>query len=549
MMRALIWLSLVCTIRAEWDTYPVKSISLTAAPSPQFYVSPDVSSYGIFDVHPVHGCKTSDGSYVMTGKALEGESSSVMKAFAVKLTSTGTVAWVWGSNADGVNDAANAVLQLPNGGDLIVAGYRAVGGKNQRSLTKLSFASGSEEWTATWPDSAGAHGAWEMIQLTTDGASVLLAGLIAKPDNEEFNFKSYGNVPAGTANIVQLPVSVLAAATAPAEAAKTWDYTNDAYVTSKTAMPLADGSVVALLYGAEKNNQQATLVKLSSAGAVIWGPTYYPQHGEGTDLAIAADGSGFVISGQGDSSLSDGGVDGSLSGRLTKVNSAGVWQWSKSYSSIDYTLSATAKLIKNECWGIQALSDGYVVGCGTGIENCNDMSGQMLADCNAGTADPRTGAIPRKASVWQSMIFRTDMNGALKWQRVDQYRPADAAPLGTAGYESRSSASEFVLVTSDGFVSINDEVSGIGLLKLKSGAASPSGPSGSSGTTSSPPPPAALGEGEEGDEGSGNMGAIIGGVVGAIVVIGAIGFVYMKFVKKPPQTTAQGVNVGVSNAA
>ena len=42
-------------------------------------------------------CKTSDGSYVMTGKALESDGGSVKKAFAVKLTSTGTVSWVWGS--------------------------------------------------------------------------------------------------------------------------------------------------------------------------------------------------------------------------------------------------------------------------------------------------------------------------------------------------------------------------------------------------------------------------------------------------------------------
>ena len=107
-MRVLRVLALFCAAaRADWDTYPVKSTNLASAAAPEFYVSPDVSdAYNIFDVHPVHGCITSDGGYVMTGKALESDGGTLKKAFAIKLSATGTVLWAWGSTATGVNDAA-----------------------------------------------------------------------------------------------------------------------------------------------------------------------------------------------------------------------------------------------------------------------------------------------------------------------------------------------------------------------------------------------------------------------------------------------------------
>ena len=50
---------------------PSRPLPLSLSPSfLGLAVNPDVSSYSLFDVHPVHGCQTSDGSYVMTGKAL-----------------------------------------------------------------------------------------------------------------------------------------------------------------------------------------------------------------------------------------------------------------------------------------------------------------------------------------------------------------------------------------------------------------------------------------------------------------------------------------------
>lgn len=177
------------------DTFPVKSVNLGAAPAVDFYVGPDVGQYGLFDVHPVHGALLADGSYVMAGKAVEADGSSVKRMFCIKLSSVGAVDWVWGLPVDGKNDAANAVLQLPGSGDIIVVGYQTgQSNAHQRSITKLRVSDGTEVWSALWPstDSATPNGAWEMISLMADNSAVLLAGLRNGADQTEFNFKSYG---------------------------------------------------------------------------------------------------------------------------------------------------------------------------------------------------------------------------------------------------------------------------------------------------------------------------------------------------------------------
>ena len=114
----------VLLAEAAYDNFPVKSINLASAPAVSFYSSPEVvGTHNLHDAHPVHGAATSDQGYVFVGKAVEADGSSVLVAFAIKLSSTGSVSWVWRSSATGVNDVANAVVQLPSGGDLIVVGY------------------------------------------------------------------------------------------------------------------------------------------------------------------------------------------------------------------------------------------------------------------------------------------------------------------------------------------------------------------------------------------------------------------------------------------
>lgn len=333
-----------------------------------------------------------------------------------------------------------------------------------------------------------------------------------------------------------MAVSSLTSATAPArtEVVNTYKETSDdanRYLTSKAARGLTDGSVVALLFGADAS-KQAALVKLDSTLTATLGPTDFANvHGEGTDVVVSADQSAFMISGQGPGSTTTNDfIAGTYSGRLSKIRASDLsLEWSKSYTSTPYdgTAGTYAKLIKNECWGLQPLADGYVVGCGTGIENCgttdNPMTGAELTACESGMPDTRTGAVPRAKSVWQSMIFKVDLAGTLKWMRTDQYRqtgqPALPAPCtpkaaGAAGSGSgqpcegstwgiQSSASEYPIVLADGsIVSINDEVGGIGLLKLNPPGVdppavvspSPPGAPPTAETASTPPAPPPLTE-------------------------------------------------------
>ena len=180
----------------DFDNFPVKSISLSSAPSVAFYVSYSLDSVGLYDVHPVHGAATSDGSYVMAGKALEGDGSSFKRMFCVKLSSTGTPIWTWGHTIDSQQDAANAVLQLPNGGDIIVVGYQTDTSDSntlKRSITKLGLSDGSHKWSAMWSSTtSGRVSAWEMAELTKDNNYVLLAGFHEKNGPSEMMFKSYG---------------------------------------------------------------------------------------------------------------------------------------------------------------------------------------------------------------------------------------------------------------------------------------------------------------------------------------------------------------------
>ena len=119
------------------------------------------------------------------------------------------------------------------------------------------------------------------------------------------------------------------------------------------------------------------------------------------------------------------------------------------------------------------------------------MTGQMKTDCDAGllvAADQRPGAYKRNSGVWQSLVIRTDVNGQLLWQRVDEKH--GLWPLGHAQWEPTSIAAEHPLFCLDDTVAyVQDEGGGMGLMKLlpesipASTAATPSPP-----PSPSPPP-------------------------------------------------------------
>lgn len=424
---------------------------------PSFYVMLTGSQLApVTDLHPVHGIQTSDGGYVLTGKGVEKDGDSVTEAWAVKLNSVGDFVWAWRSNISGY-DAANAVVQLPGNGDLLIAGWRTMGGVGHRSLTKLAHDSGFEIWTGTFGDFVSSHGAWEMISLTSDG--VLLAGLHRKSSTSEMSFKSYGNVAEGQAVIMKLPFSAVVSGIPPTATNASWVQTFAGFLTSKAARPVtnaANSNIVVLLY-AEASAKHATLQMLNSMGGTLWGPTDYANtQYEGTDVQASADGASVIVSGQ-------GGIPNTYFAKLTKVQAAdGTKLWTRTY-----TAGGTPELIFNECWGAVATSDSYVVACGTGVENCEGVT-RNTADCANGIGDKRSGATPRNAGVWQSLVIGTDTSGNLLWQRVDSYKDPSFPALASSSTAHRtSSAAEWVVATSDGGLAIIlDEVSGMGLMKL-----------------------------------------------------------------------------------
>ena len=199
----------------------------------------------------------------------ENENINYNSASVIKFTATGEIAWKHMSNIFWAHDMSNAVVQLPNGGDLVYAGYANVDGVNKRTLTKISLADGTILWGARWAgDTASLHSAWEFAALSDDGTKVLLAGVQESTSVNEFNFKSFGNVATGNAIVQQIPVSALLAASAPTVSVVEWTYKNANVYTAKKAAPLPGGGCIVAMLG-EDGIAQTTVVRLSSTGSIV----------------------------------------------------------------------------------------------------------------------------------------------------------------------------------------------------------------------------------------------------------------------------------------
>ena len=352
------------------NNYPVKSINLATAESSDgvvsYYEVVTGQTIGLEDPHGVYGVALSDGGYLVVGKGGECETCPRTDAFAVKTSSTGAWIWTWTSANANADDAAIGATQLPDGGDVLVVGFRSVGGVYSRTITRLSLSTGSQVWqSSNFGDSAGSHGGFESIDMTTNGTAALVGGFTNKADTSEYSFRSYGNVAGGQAVVMQLPLSALTSSTAPTSASATWTRALSSQGTVKAARGLSNGEVGVLML--TDGVDTAQLVKLSSSGAIVWGPTNYgtAQQVEGTDMQISTDGSAMVFTGHGDCS-------GVLCGKLVSVSASdGTVNFNQQYASCGVPNACGTTYIKNECWGLQALSDGYVLSCGTGIENCD----------------------------------------------------------------------------------------------------------------------------------------------------------------------------------
>ena len=438
--------------RTNTATYPVKSINLEAAMAPEFFATATLSQWAYFgrvaDPHAVHGITTSDGGYLLVGKAAESEDSARVEGFAVKLDATGGYRWGWKSGLSNADDVLNAAVQLPNGGDLLAVGYRTINGVAHRSITKLDLATGAERWTASFDDSSGSHGAFEMIDLSPDG-HLLLGGLRNKRNTEEIKFKSYGNTEGGQAVVMKIPLAAAAGSAAITLTDVAHQKVMPSLHTCKAARPFANGNVACLVMA---DGRGAGLVVLTAQLEVVWGPTFYASHGEGSDIAVSADGSAIAISGH-------GGAAGVLEGRLSSIDaSSGALRWIRSFDT-----GSIPEIVRHECWGVLPMPDnGFTLVCGTGIEpdTCRSLSGTTRTRCNSGIGDLRAGAVARAPDVWASFVVRTTAAGDRLWQRIDSKQENDGSAVS-------SSAAEWAVFTDDGGIAvITDETDGFGVLKL-----------------------------------------------------------------------------------
>ena len=451
-----------------------KSVHVNRAPAIESYT---IDDGGLEDAHAVVGITTRDGGYVFAGKAMEcgdscpgGQVADKTDAFAVKLNAQGSRVWMWRSGLAGRNDAANGLVELADG-SIVVAGWRttsAVGAEEnarvgKAALTKMS-ADGTEKWTYTkFSDAAGKTSAFELVTMAGSD-DLLLSGYKNKQGTGEMSFKSYGN-SGGSAWLCKLKISKLAGDTLPADGALTCEWErSESYSTTKAAYAFADGSVAALYWSEAK---PANVYRYNADGTKAWGGASTELGAarklEGTDLAISPDGSKIAISGHGKFLDTDTGY----SGKLVIVDAAD----GTVLTNTEISAGGDTNLIYNECWGVSPGSNGFVVACGTGIEECGTKTdGAEKVACIAGTGDPNEPKLHILPGQWLSMVAKIDFAGTLQWQRADQYRPSGAAAYGGTGTDytsSRSSASEWAFTKSNGkTVYVNDETEGFGLMVL-----------------------------------------------------------------------------------
>jgi outer membrane protein assembly factor BamB len=408
------------------------------------------------DPHPVHGTESEAGSYVLCGKSIDAEGNA--DGFLVKIDTSslsGTVfleegsenrySWSTTFGSTGNFDAANGVAALDSA--IFMAGVTTVSGRPQRALHKYDMETGELLWSTTFDaPPTGLESAFESIAVTSGGGAVAVGFVNGEPDGIE-GFKSYGNPISGQANVMFFSAELLASSDAPES--PTWEKTYD-LGSIRAIRPVGDDGFVVV---AAQDESNYVVVRLDSEGDEQW-RTELVDHGEATDIAVLANEESFVISGHKD-------VNGGIDGSVTKLDATGAKQWGKTYGDPAGGMKEFAglsggnpKLIFDECWGIQPTDDGgAVVACGTGIEGCDEVAGDISVQTEC-LLDPRVK--------WRSLVFEIDNDGRQVWYRTDSYYFPDEPGTGAA------TASEFVIKATNGqLTSVMDQDFGIGLLVLE----------------------------------------------------------------------------------
>eukprot|EP00933_Yihiella_yeosuensis_P069418 TRINITY_DN7593_c0_g1_i3.p1 TRINITY_DN7593_c0_g1~~TRINITY_DN7593_c0_g1_i3.p1 ORF type:complete len:532 (+),score=95.15 TRINITY_DN7593_c0_g1_i3:80-1675(+) len=465
-----IWVYSKSASGSEVDTYDYAGINVAKALKPSFYKVFQSGAQLGEDAHPVHGIETSDGGFLLVGQSWEVEGGTNRDMFAIKTDKAGTAQWSWRSKWANNDDAALFSVQLAGGGDLIIGGFRKVGGAYHRALAKLTLA-GKEVWVATFDDTASSQGVIEVMNVvTTSGSEGLICGgaknMAAGVGAAAFKFKSAGKIDtsSATAFVMKLPLTALTSNTAPTASSISWIKTYAGYRSAHSVKSIASsGDVVALFFGVDSNDKYQYMLMRYKKDGTVTGPmtTSAFQVPVASDMLLASDGTGVIAAGYKVTVKSTGDT---YVGAIAKWDMNGALQWTKEFGG-----GGTPELMYNECWGVAENKDGYVIGCGWGIEACDNskLSADLKTKCNAGKGDDRTGAVAFKAAQWRSLIVQTDKSGKVLWQRVDKHKT------------SSSSASEYVVAMSNGgIMSVNDEVNGAGLLVL-----APAGATGATTTT------------------------------------------------------------------
>jgi len=309
------------------------------------------------------------------------------------------------------------------------------------------------------------HSTFESI--ASDGkGGVLLGGVANNIEGVEFKYKSAGNVPQGDAFAWRISAAGVNKGKGPTQKDITWSYNSNKWTSIKAIRVDTKGNAIGALHRERNSRMDAGLVSMAfKNGKALWGPKYYPQQTEATDMAVAPDGSGFVVTGHG--STEPRHKNARYLGRLTRVDAKGKYLWTQ---TIAYDRKHT-DAIYNECWGVQPdgfdkKRNGWILSCGTGVENkeiCHykGLSVKKKA-CLAGL--PKLwGGKKRNPSAWSNMVPRfkdstkSGKPGKLMWSSVTSY---SESPSG-------SSAAEFISpCKKGGYYVTTDENFGVGILKL-----------------------------------------------------------------------------------
>lgn len=434
---------------------------------------------------------TRDGHFVGVGFGKISETGAERDMVVIQVKeSDGAIVAHWRSGYTG-DDVATAVA-LTSSGNYLVAGFSrpSTGAVSKRVLLSLSPSSLNVNWKATLGE-AGSHSSYEAIAYDS-GRGVWLGGVKDNSNGAEFVFKSAGNIPAGTAFISFISNANLDSSAGPSAEDYLW---SDANWVSVKALDRSDESgnryVIASLHKEVAEHPKAALVKLKLASAapfdatastVEWGPTEYASQTESTDVAVAPDGSGYIMAGHGSTVwMTNASAPKEYYGRFTRVDTSGNFLWTVNISV------GKPSIIFTECFGVQPIGwntdkPGWVASCGSGIEGqslCTSLVGDDRTNCENGVGDTVTpGAPKRNPEVWMANIPRlldskTSTPPAVLSDMLTSYVAADATP-GPKG----STGGEFIsLIMTDktegstdlsvkGLYVTTDEEFGAGFLKL-----------------------------------------------------------------------------------